>query len=66
MAHFILSYLNETCGGCCAFDLRVFCVLASILCMYINLSVNFALIIIIDRFYIALFSTLEHTHCARM
>ena len=54
MAHFILSYLNETCGGCCAFDLWVFCVLASILCMYIV------------RFYIVLFSALEHIHCAGM
>ena len=27
---------------------------------------NIIIVIIIDRFYIALFSAREHTHCARM
>ena len=34
--------------------------------LYSDLLQAFIIIIIIDRFYIALFSALEQTHCARM
>ena len=35
-------------------------------CFFLSFLSRLDLIIIIDRFYIALFSALEQTHCARM
>ena len=43
-------------------------VLMEEVCLSVSLSLSFEswIIIIIDRFYIALFSAPEQTHCARM